>query len=179
MATHHFRHFKNTWNHNWDCSVACKCQPTTTSLIYASDLHFVFTVGHVYQTQLSLPLSLNNLIQRGFFNGIYTRECGKQARLKVVCIMCLCICAIYKPLTSLVSEMQKEASVLDDGGKQREGEASVCPGRGGQMDDGSSIPGLPLKTGAHPGERAPSSPWDTIIEENASDANINPNYFDG
>lgn len=50
----------------------------------------------------------------------------------------------------------------------------------GQVDDGSSIPGLPLKMGARPGEqRAPASPGDLIIEENASDANINPNYFDG
>lgn len=48
------------------------------------------------------------------------------------------------------------------------------------MYDGSSIPWLPLKMGTRPGEqRAPSSPRDTIIEENASDANINPNYFDG
>lgn len=33
---------------------------------------------------------------------------------------------IYNLLTSLVSEMQKEGSVLEDGGERREGEESVC-----------------------------------------------------
>lgn len=62
----------------------------------------------------------------------------------------------------------------------REGEESVCQGGTGQMDYGSSIPGLSLKVGSCPGEEgAPSSPGNRIIEEIASDANINPTYFDG
>lgn len=85
---------------------------------------------------------------------------------------------IYRP------NLQKEGSVLKADlvglSRVREGEESVCWGRRGQMDDGSSIPGLPLRMGARPSEqRAPASPRDPIIEEKASDANINPNYFDG
>lgn len=48
------------------------------------------------------------------------------------------------------------------------------------MDYGLSNPGLSLKMGACPGEEgAPLSPRNQIIEEFASDANINPTYFDG
>lgn len=83
-----------------------------------------------------------------------------------------------------MSNIQTVGSVWEDDlvglSRGREGEESVCQAGAGQMDYGSSIPGLSLKMGACPGEGgAPSSPGNTIIEEIASDANINPIYFDG
>lgn len=62
-----------------------------------------------------------------------------------------------------MSNIKTDGSVWEEDlvglSRGREGEESLCQGGTGQMDYGSSIPGLSFKMGACPGEEeAPSSP---------------------